>query len=63
MRPKDRVAFVIAVGLITWGALAIGGSIYRSKSFTEGGAEFFVAIGGAMVASLVAYFTSKNGDK
>lgn len=63
MKPKDRIALVVAVGLITWGILTIGGAIYRNKSLTEGGGEFFVAIGGAMVAMLVTYFTSRNGDK
>lgn len=56
------MALVIAVGLITWGLLTIGGSIYRNRSLTEGGAEFFVAIGGAMAAMLVTYFTSRNGN-
>lgn len=54
---------MVATGLITWGLLAIGGSIYRNRSLTEGGAEFFVAIGGAMAAMLVTYFTTRNGDK
>ena len=60
MKPKDRVAMVVAVGLITWGVIALGGMVWRNKSLTEGGAEFFVAIGGAMVAMLVTYFASKN---
>ena len=51
---------VVAVGLITWGVIALGGMVWRNKSLTEGGAEFFVAIGGAMVAMLVTYFASKN---
>lgn len=62
MKPKDRIALVVVVGLITWGILTIGGAIYRNRSLTEGGAEWFIAIGGALAAMLVTYFTSKNGQ-
>lgn len=63
MEPKDRIAMIIVVGLVTWGILAIGGAILRNKSLTEGGGEFFVAIGGALVASVVTYLASKNNGK
>ena len=62
MKPRDRIALIIAVGLLTWGVIAIGGAVWRNKTMTKGGAEFFVAIGGALVAALVTYLASKNGD-
>ena len=61
MGPKDRIAWTVTIGLLVWGVLTIGGAIYRNKSLTEGGTEWFIAIGGAMVAMLVTYFT-RNGD-
>lgn len=62
MTPKDRIALIIVVGLITWGVLAIGGAFWRNRPLTEGGTEFFVAVGGALVAMLATYFASRNGN-
>lgn len=61
-KPKDQLALIVAVGLISWGLIALVGSIWRSKPFSETGAEFFLTIGGALVAMLVTYFALKNGN-
>jgi hypothetical protein len=63
MSSRDRVAIAIAVGLVSWGALAIIALAWRNKSFTEGGGEILLAIAGGLGASLAAYFaTKRNGD-
>jgi hypothetical protein len=62
MTSKDRVAIVIAAGLVGWGLLAIGGAAWRNRSFTEGGAEILLAIAGGLAASLAAYFATRNGN-
>ena len=63
MKPKDRIALIVAVGLVTWGVVAIGGMVWRNKALSEVGGEFFVGVGGAMVAMLVTYMATKhNGN-
>ena len=63
MTPRDRVAIVIACGLIAWGVLAIAGAAWRNKSFTDSGGEILLAIVGGLGASLAAYFAVRNNDK
>jgi hypothetical protein len=64
MSNRDRVAIVIAAGLVGWGLLAIAGAAWRNQSFTEGGGEILLAIAGGLGASLAAYFATKsNGNK
>ena len=66
MSPRDRVAIVIAIGLVTWGIMAIAGAAWRNRSFTEGGGEILLAIVGGLGASLAAYFATRhnrNDDK
>ena len=62
MNTRDRVALIIAAGLISWGIIAIGGLAWRNKSFTEGGGEILLAIVGGLGASLAAYFAVRNGN-
>jgi hypothetical protein len=60
---RDRVAIAIAVGLVSWGLIAIIALAWRNKNFTEGGGEILLAIAGALGASLAAYFaTRRNGN-
>ena len=64
MNPKDRVAIVIAAGLVAWGLCTIGGIWWNGKSLSEGGGEILLAVAGGLTASLTAYFATKNnGDK
>lgn len=63
MTPKDRIAFVIVVGLVGWGALTIIGLWFSHKSLSDSGGEIFVAISGGLVAALGAYFATRNGNK
>ena len=62
MKPKDRIALIIAVGLITWGVIGLGGLVYRNKTLGETGGEVLVAIGGALVAMLATYLASNGKD-
>ena len=62
MKPKDRIALIIAVGLITWGVIGLGGLVYRNKTLGETGGEVLVAIGGALVAMLATYLASKDSN-
>lgn len=64
MTARDKVAIIIAAGLISWGVLAIGGLAWRNKSFTEGGGEILLAIVGGLAAALAAYFAvTRNNNK
>jgi hypothetical protein len=60
MNPRDRVAFVIAAGLVGWGLVAIVSVAIRNRSFTESGGEILLAIAGALGSSLAAYFATRN---
>jgi hypothetical protein len=60
MSNRDRVAIVIASGLVAWGGIAIVCLAWRNKSFTEGGGEILLAIAGGLGASLAAYFATRN---
>ena len=53
---RDRIAFVIAVGLLAWGLAMIGMIAWRNRSLSEGGGEIFLAIAAGLVAALTAYF-------
>jgi hypothetical protein len=63
MTSKDRVALVIAAGLVGWGLFAIAGAAWRNKSFTEGGGEILLAIAGGLASSLAAYFATRNNNQ
>ena len=63
MKPRDKVAFIIAIGLVTWGALMILGLAWRNKSVTEAGGEILLAVAGGLSASLAAYFATRNNHK
>jgi hypothetical protein len=63
MNARDRVALVIAAGLISWGLIAIVCIAWRNKSFTESSGEILLAIAGGLSASLAAYFATRNGSK
>jgi hypothetical protein len=60
MSNRDRVAIVIAAGLVSWGLIAIAAAAWRNRSFTEGGGEILLAIAGGLGASLAAYFAMRN---
>jgi hypothetical protein len=61
MKPRDRIAFVIATGLIGWGLFAIIGATLHGKNLAEAGGEILGLIAGGLSASLAAYFT-RNGE-
>ncbi len=67
MNNRDRVALIIAAGLVSWGLVAIVAAAWRNKSFTESGGEILGLIAGTLGSSLAAYFAlrgnNKNGDK
>ena len=60
MNARDRVALVIAIGLVTWGVLTILGIWWRGRTISEGGGEILLAVAGGLTASLTAYFATKN---
>jgi hypothetical protein len=60
---RDRVALVIAVGLVSWGLVAIICVAWRNKSFTEGGGEILSLIAGSLGSALTAYFVTRNNGK
>jgi hypothetical protein len=62
MSNRDRVAIIIAAGLISWGVIGIAALAWRNKNFTEGGGEILLAIAGGLGASLAAYFATRNGS-
>lgn len=57
---RDRVAIIVAAGLVGWGLVAIAAAAWRNKSFTDSGGEILLAIAGALGASLSAYFATHN---
>ena len=60
MNARDRVALVIAIGLVTWGVLTILGIGWHGRTISEGGGEILLAVAGGLTASLTAYFATKN---
>lgn len=62
---RDRIALVIAVGLITWGLVMMAGIAWRNRPISEGGGEIFLAIAAGLVAALTAYFArgGNGGNK
>ena len=62
MTPKDRVAIIIAAGLITWGIVLMAGLAWNKKSVSEGGGEIFLAIATGLATALGAYFATRNGN-
>lgn len=60
MNWKDRIALVIAAGLVSWGIIAIAFVGWHGKSFTDSGGEILLAIAGGLTASLATYFATKN---
>lgn len=63
MKPKDRIALVIATGLVTWGLVMMVGVVWRDRPMSEGAGEIFLAIATGLVAALGVYFATKNGGK
>ena len=62
MKPRDRVAIIIAIGLVAWGIFMIAGLAWRNKSISESGGELLLAVAGGLSASLAAYFATRNGN-
>ena len=63
MNARDRVAIIIATGLVAWGLFMIIGLTVRNKSITEAGGELLLAVAGGLSASLAAYFATRhNGN-
>ena len=62
MTSRDQVAFVIAIGLVTWGVFMIIALAWRNKSISEAGGELLLAVAGGLSASLAAYFATRNGN-
>jgi hypothetical protein len=62
MTSKDRIAFIIAAGLISWGVFGIIGAALHGKQLGESGGEILGLIAGTLGASLAAYFTRDNGE-
>jgi hypothetical protein len=62
MKPKDRIAFIIAAGLISWGLFAIIGAGIHGRPLGEAGGEILGLIAGSLGAALAAYFTRNNGE-
>jgi hypothetical protein len=63
MSPRDRVAFVIAAGLISWGLVLMIGLTLRGKSLSEGGGEIFLGIATGLATALGAYFATRNNGQ
>jgi hypothetical protein len=69
MNNRDRVALVIAAGLVAWGIVSLTIIAVNGRPLSEVGGQALLAIGGGLVASLAAYFASapkkngNNGDK
>lgn len=62
MTSRDRVALVIAGGLISWGIIAIISLAWRNRPFSEAGGEILGLIAGALGTSLAGYFAIRNGN-
>ena len=62
MKPKDRIAAIIAAGLVCWGLVLMIGLVWNQKSLSESGGEIFLAIATGLVAALGMYFATKNGN-
>lgn len=60
MTPYDRVALIIASGLVAWGIAMIAGLAWRNKSISEGGGELLLAVAVGLTSSLTAYFATRN---
>ena len=64
MSARDRVALIIASGLVVWGLFMIVGLAWRNRSISEAGGELLLAVAGGLSASLAAYFaTRSNGNQ
>lgn len=59
---RDRIAAIIATGLVAWGLVLMLGLVWRGGKLSEGGGEIFLAIATGLVASLGMYFATKNGN-
>ena len=59
---RDRIALVIAVGLVSWGLAMLGLLAWTNRSLSEGGGEIFLAIAAGLVAALTAYFASNKKE-
>lgn len=62
MKPKDRIAGIIAVGLVSWGLVLMLGLVWNGKSLSQSGGEIMLAIATGLVAALGMYFATKNGN-
>lgn len=56
---RDRVAFVIAVGLVSWGLVTLISVSFNDKPLSDKGGEIFLAIAVGLASSLTAYFATK----
>ena len=63
VKPKELLALIIGGGLILWGLVTIIGLVFRGKSLTENGAEFFIAIGGVMAGAIATYLARNGNEK
>jgi hypothetical protein len=64
MSNRDRVALVVASGLVAWGIVSLTIIAVNGRPLSEVGGQALLAIGGGLVASLAAYFATKsNGNK
>jgi hypothetical protein len=61
MTPRDRIALVIAAGLVTWGIIALILVGWQGRPLSEVGGQGLLAIGGGLVSSLATYFATRNG--
>lgn len=62
MSPKDRIAAIIATGLVSWGLVLMIGLVWNKQPLSESGGEIFLAIATGLVAALGMYFATKNGN-
>ena len=63
MSPRDILALVIGIGLLSWGLITIGALAWHGKSLGEAGGEFFIAIGGVLAGAIATYMATRNNHK
>jgi hypothetical protein len=60
MSPRDRVALIIASGLVAWGVVMIIGSAWRGQPISTTSGEIFLAVATGLCTALGAYFATRN---
>lgn len=53
---RGLTMLVVAIGLIGWGLLAIGGAWFTGRTISEEGMNVLGVVGGALAGGLVGYW-------